>query len=90
MLVLSRKPGEKVIMSNGITVTVVAVSGNHVRVGIEAPSHVRILRAELAGRQDGRLDSDLQTTSDWSETTAAVGGQATPHRQATTVHVHTP
>ena len=48
MLVLSRKPGEKVVIGNGITVTVVEVIGNKVRVGIDAPDRVRILRGELA------------------------------------------
>ncbi len=49
MLVLSRKPGEKVIIGNGVTVTVLGVLGNRVRVGIDAPGQVRIRRAELAG-----------------------------------------
>ncbi len=57
MLVLSRKPGEKIVIG-GITVTVLEVHGDRVRVGIEAPEHVRILRAELAGGQT-RLDHDL-------------------------------
>jgi carbon storage regulator CsrA len=48
MLVLSRKPGEKLILGEGITVTVLEVVGNRVRVGIEAPGDVRILRGELA------------------------------------------
>jgi carbon storage regulator len=52
MLVLSRKPGEKVVIGNGITVTVVEVTGNKVRLGIVAPEQVRILRAELLGGQD--------------------------------------
>jgi len=43
MLVLSRKPGEKVMVGNTITLTVVAVAGNHVRIGIDAPDHARIL-----------------------------------------------
>ena len=47
MLVLSRKPGEKIIIGNGITVTVVEVNGNRVRVGIDAPHAVPILRSEL-------------------------------------------
>jgi carbon storage regulator len=51
MLVLSRKPGEKLVLGGGITVTVLMVHGDRVRVGIEAPDHVRILRAELAGAQ---------------------------------------
>jgi len=37
MLVLSRKPGENVVIGNDITITVVEVTGNRVRIGIEAP-----------------------------------------------------
>jgi carbon storage regulator len=48
MLVLSRKPGEKVVIGGGITVTVVKVQGNQVRVGIDAPDQTVILRGELA------------------------------------------
>jgi carbon storage regulator len=47
MLVLSRKPGEKIVLGSDVTVTVVEIKGNQVRIGIEAPSEVRILRAEL-------------------------------------------
>jgi carbon storage regulator len=48
MLVLSRKPGEKIVLGQGITVTVLEVQGGRVRVGIEAPDEVRVLRGELA------------------------------------------
>jgi carbon storage regulator len=51
MLVLSRRPGEKLSIGNGITLTVVVVKGHQVRVGIDAPEQVRILRGELAARQ---------------------------------------
>ena len=51
MLVLTRKPGEKLVLGNAIVVAVVAVTGNQVRVSIEAPADVRILRGELAGRR---------------------------------------
>ena len=52
MLVLSRKPGEQVVIGNGITLTVVEVRGNRVRLAFDAPDQVRILRAELACWQD--------------------------------------
>ncbi len=52
MLVLSRKPGEKVVIGNSITLTLVQVKGVRVRVGIEAPERIRILRAELGGWQE--------------------------------------
>ena len=61
MLVLSRKPGEKVVIGNGITLTVVEVEGNRVRLGFDAPDQVRILRAELLGGQDRPVpDPDLE------------------------------
>ncbi len=47
MLVLSRKPGEKLCVGKEITITILAVRGNCVRVGIEAPARVTILRSEL-------------------------------------------
>ena len=47
MLVLSRKVGEKVVIDGCITVTVVAVDGNKVRLGITAPPDVRIDREEI-------------------------------------------
>jgi carbon storage regulator len=51
MLVLSRKPGEQVVIGGGITVTVVSVIANKVRLAFDAPDQVRILRAELLGGQ---------------------------------------
>ena len=47
MLVLSRKSGEKVLIGGNITVTVLEVQGNRVRIGIDAPLDVAILREEL-------------------------------------------
>jgi carbon storage regulator len=51
MLVLSRKPGEKVLVGGDITITVVAVGSRRIQIGIEAPAQVPILRGELARRQ---------------------------------------
>jgi carbon storage regulator len=48
MLVLSRKPGERIMIGSDITITVLAVKGSSVRIGIEAPDDVRVLRSELA------------------------------------------
>ena len=53
MLVLSRRPGEKVLIGQDVTLTVLQVAGGRVRLAIEAPGQVRILRAELgAWRRD--------------------------------------
>ena len=48
MLVLSRKRGESICIGDEITVRVISVYGNRVKIGIDAPSGYRILRAELA------------------------------------------
>lgn len=48
MLVLSRKVGEQILIGQGIRVTVVAQEGGRVRLGIEAPNHVPIVRREVA------------------------------------------
>jgi carbon storage regulator len=58
MLVLSRKVGEKLVIGNDIWVTVVAVKGNSVRVGIDAPVDVPILRGELVCHQDAVVDTE--------------------------------
>ncbi|MDH3222810.1 MAG: carbon storage regulator [Gemmatimonadota bacterium] len=50
MLILSRKPGDAVLIDGGIRVEVVSVDGTNVRLGIEAPSSVGIVREELAIR----------------------------------------
>lgn len=47
MLVLGRKVNESVMIGDEIIVTLLAVEGDRVKIGIEAPSHVRILRQEL-------------------------------------------
>jgi carbon storage regulator CsrA len=48
VLVLSRRLGEKIVLpALGITVQVVSIKGNVVRLGVEAPPDVKILREEL-------------------------------------------
>lgn len=47
MLVLTRKKQEKIQIGDNVTITVVRIKGNTVRVGIEAPHDVRVVRGEL-------------------------------------------
>ena len=47
MLVLSRRESQRIQLGDSIVVTVVRVRGDRVRLGIEAPSSVRVLRGEL-------------------------------------------
>jgi carbon storage regulator len=47
MLVLSRKVGERIWIGDEIAVTIVRITGGGVRVGIEAPSEMPVVREEL-------------------------------------------
>jgi len=47
MLVLSRKQDEKIIIGDSITLMVISIQGDKVRLGIEAPKHVSIHREEV-------------------------------------------
>lgn len=47
MLVLSRKPGEAIVLNNDIYVSVVEIRGDKVRLGIEAPAQVPVHRLEV-------------------------------------------
>lgn len=47
MLVLTRKLDESIVIDGRITVTILRVQGNKVRLGIEAPKEVGVLRLEL-------------------------------------------
>jgi carbon storage regulator len=50
MLVLSRRTGEQLIIGEGITITILKVCGEQIRIGIEAPPAVQIRRGELPPR----------------------------------------
>jgi carbon storage regulator len=47
MLVLSRKAGQRLVIDEGIVITILKVRGNQVRIGIEAPDSVHIRREEV-------------------------------------------
>jgi carbon storage regulator len=51
MLVLSRKESQRIRLGDSIVITIVKISGDKVRVGIDAPSNILVLRDELAARE---------------------------------------
>jgi len=58
MLVITRKQGEKVIIGDSITITLVAIEHGRARLAFEAPKYTIILRAELAKRRDSGRELD--------------------------------
>lgn len=51
MLVLSRKAGEAIVLGGNITVYVLGVEGDRVKLGVDAPPEVLVLRSELLRNQ---------------------------------------
>jgi carbon storage regulator CsrA len=72
MLVLTRKLQERIQIGDNITITIVQVKGRSVRVGIEAPRDVRVVRAELP--RDRAKDAAARSAA--SETPAAAARPA--------------
>lgn len=56
MLTLSRREGESIVIGDDVTVTVTEVRGNQVRIGIDAPSDVEIVREELNENDESTHD----------------------------------
>ena len=58
MLILTRRVGETVMIGNDVTVTVLGVKGNQVRIGINAPKSVAVHREEIFERIKREQDHD--------------------------------
>jgi carbon storage regulator CsrA len=71
MLVLTRKVQQQIRIGDDITVTILQVKGNTIRVGIEAPREVRVVRGELPvfddGSPEGEAPSQRQPAADSEE-----------------------
>ncbi|NCB50714.1 MAG: carbon storage regulator [Clostridia bacterium] len=64
MLVLTRKQNEGILIGSDISVTVINVEGDKVRIGIEAPKHIRVIREELLAEigMENRLAASSEYT----------------------------
>jgi carbon storage regulator len=57
MLILTRKVGESLMIGDEVTITVLGLKGNQVRIGVDAPKHVSVHREEIYERiQQERID----------------------------------
>lgn len=74
MLILQRKAGQSLRIGENITVTVVAVENNRVRIAIDAPTDISILRSELIEAIAANQEAALQESSA-SELLALIGGK---------------
>ena len=63
MLILTRKVGESVLIGNDISITVLSVRGNQVKLGVEAPKEVSVHREEIYQRIKQIKDEPLDVSS---------------------------
>jgi carbon storage regulator len=58
MLVLSRHCGQQIVIADDVVITVVAIEGNKIRLGIEAPKSIRVDRKEVHDRRVSKRDDE--------------------------------
>lgn len=74
MLILQRKAGQSLRIGENITVTIVAVENNRVRIAIDAPTDISILRSELIEAIAANQEAVVQDTAA-TELLALIGGK---------------
>jgi len=63
MLILTRKVGDSVLIGNDISITILSVRGNQVKLGVEAPKEVSVHREEIYQRIKQMKDEQLDSSS---------------------------
>jgi carbon storage regulator len=84
MLVLTRRPGEQIIIADNIRVTVVSVGPGRVKIGIDAPPHVSINRQEIYEKIQQEQAADVlatvgRTPTEEPSPTVVVAGDTATH-----------
>ncbi len=74
MLVLSRKPGERLMIGDDIVLVINKIAGNRVTIAIEAPRDVRVVRGELAPLPDAAAGDSSRST----QAPQSAGGLTSP------------
>ena len=65
MLILTRRVGESLMIGDDVTITVLGVKGNQVRIGVKAPKEVAVHREEIRNRiEEASAESEPKSSSD--------------------------
>ena len=58
MLVITRQPGDSILIGEDIRIIILEVSGDKIKIGIEAPRSVRIMRSEVLDTEKSNLEAE--------------------------------
>jgi carbon storage regulator len=75
MLVLTRRLGEKVVIAGNVHITIVALQGDKVRIGVQAPKSVRVDRGEVHARRQASAAAEPPPSSLISTLDGLAGAQ---------------
>ncbi len=81
MLVLTRKTREQIQIGENVVITILKVKGQTVRVGIEAPRDVRVLRSELPKVETHDAATPAESVSETATATKSAGGENVRRRE---------
>jgi carbon storage regulator len=85
MLVLTRKQGEKIRIGDDVVITVVRTKGKAVRLGIQAPAHVPVLRGEIAAAIAGESHRSAHAAGEETDSSGDAEGDGAQVTLKTTV-----
>ena len=74
MLILTRRVNERIFIGDDITLCVIDIEGNRVRLGLDAPKNVAILREEVHARYSGEACNDADYNKADSGKKSALNG----------------
>lgn len=73
MLVLTRRPGEKIKIGNNIVVSILEIEGGYIKLGVEAPKDISILRMEVFEKiQKENIESASKDIRDIADAAALI------------------